>query len=62
MLGIYFLIGIYFLMGNFILTKNADNYSLCGNLTYFMAACEVVIQEKNSSSKLKTICLDSFPN
>lgn len=49
-------------MGNFILTKNADNYSLCGNLTYFMAACEVVIQEKNSSSKLKTICLDSFPN
>lgn len=36
-----------------LLSKNADNYRPCGNLTYFMTTCEAVIQWGNSSSKFE---------
>lgn len=52
----YYMLGIYFFFLK-LLTKNADNCSLCGNLTYFTAACK--IQEETVLLNLKTRCLDS---
>lgn len=45
-----------------LLIMNADNYSLCGNLTYFMAARGLLSRKKAVLPNLKTRCLDSFPN
>lgn len=45
-----------------LLIMSTDNYSLCGNLTYFMAARGLLSRKKAVLPNLKTRCLDSFPN